>query len=69
MYDAYVINLPHQETYFGFDIFIESNPDQYLEGFFWSINKDDEEHDCGLDFDVKQALEAAFKAIEKQASL
>jgi hypothetical protein len=40
-----VINLPYDETYFGFDICIEPNPDQYREGFVWSISRDDEEYD------------------------
>lgn len=63
-----VINLPHEETYLGFDICIESNQDQYREGFYWSVSRDDEEHDCGLDFEAQQALEAAYKAIEKLIS-
>lgn len=62
------INLPHEETYLGFDIFIEANPDQYSEGFSWSISRDDEELDCGLDFEANQALEAAYKAIDKLMS-
>jgi hypothetical protein len=68
MNNVSVINLPHEETYLGFDICIEPNPDQYSEGFTWSISKDDEEYDCGLDFEVQQALEAAYKAIEKLTS-
>jgi hypothetical protein len=63
-----VINNPHEETYLGFDICIESNPDQYREGFTWSISRDDEEYDCGIDFEAQQALEAAYKAIEKLIS-
>lgn len=63
-----VIDLPHEETHLGFDICIESNPDQYREGFYWSISRDDEEHDCGLDFEAQQALEAAYKAIDKLTS-
>jgi hypothetical protein len=63
-----VINLPYDETYFGFDICIEPNPDQYREGFVWSISRDDEEYDCGLDFEVQQALEASYKAIDKLTS-
>ncbi|AZG74509.1 hypothetical protein [Shewanella livingstonensis] len=62
------MNLPHEETYLGFDIFIESNPDQYREGFSWSISRGDDELDCGLDFEVNQALEAAYKAIDKLMS-
>lgn len=63
-----MVNLPHEETYLGFEIYIEANPDQYQEGFTWSISKNDEEYDCGLDFEVQQALEAAYKAIEKLIS-
>jgi hypothetical protein len=63
-----VINLLYEETYLGFDIYIETNPDEYREGFCWSISRNDEEHDCGLGFEVQQALEAAYKAIEKLTS-
>jgi hypothetical protein len=62
------INLPHEETYLGFNIYIEPNQDQCREGFYWSISRGDEEYDCGLDFEVLQALEAAYKAIEKLTS-
>jgi hypothetical protein len=68
MNNVSVINLPHEETYLGFEIYIETNPDQYREGFAWSISKDDEEYDCGLDFKVQQALVAAYKAIDKLTS-
>lgn len=68
MNNKVMVNLPYEETYFGFDIYIETNPDQYREGFCWSISRNDEEHDCGLDFEVQQALEAAYKAIEKLTS-
>ncbi|PMG51367.1 hypothetical protein [Shewanella sp. 10N.286.52.B9] len=62
------LNLPYEETYLGFDIYIETNPDEYREGFCWSISRNDEEHDYGLDFEAQQALEAAYKAIEKLTS-
>ena len=68
MNNTVMVNLPYEETYLGFDIYIETNPDQYREGFCWSISQNDEEHDCGLDFEVPQALEAAYKAIEKLTS-
>jgi hypothetical protein len=68
MNNTLMVNLPYEETYLEFDIYIETNPDQYSEGLTWSISRDDEELDCGLDFEANQALEAAYKAIEKLIS-
>jgi hypothetical protein len=40
----------------GFDIYIEPNPDQYRDGYIWSVSKDDEELNSGLVFTVDDAL-------------
>jgi hypothetical protein len=40
----------------GFDIYIEPNPDQYRDGYIWSVSKDDEELKTGLVFTIDDAL-------------
>jgi hypothetical protein len=47
----------------GFDIYIEPNPDQYRDGYIWSVSKDDEELNSGLVFTVDDALEEIFNNI------
>lgn len=45
-----------EDTINDFDIYIEPNPDQYNEGYIWSVSKNNEELDTGLVFTVKDAL-------------
>jgi hypothetical protein len=52
-----------EETIDGFDIYIEPNPDQYRDGYIWSVSKDDEELNSGLVFTVDDALEEIFNNI------
>lgn len=59
------LNLPYEDSYLGFSIYIELNPDQYQEGFSWSICKDNEELDSGIDFDERLALKEAQNAVDR----
>ena len=45
-----------EETIDGFDIYIEPNPDQYNEGYVWSVSKNNEELNSGLVFTVDDAF-------------
>ncbi len=45
-----------EDTINDFDIYIEPNPDQYNEGYVWSVSKNNEELDCGLVFTVDDGL-------------
>jgi hypothetical protein len=54
-----------EETINGFEVYIEPNPDQYNEGYVWSVSKDGEELDTGLVF----SMEDAFKTIHQTISL
>lgn len=49
----------HEESYRGFTIFIEPNPDRNRGGFQWSVCKDNVEHDCGLELSIAVALSTA----------
>jgi hypothetical protein len=40
----------------GFDIYTEPNPDQYSEGYVWSVSKNNEELDTGLVFTIDDAV-------------
>jgi hypothetical protein len=62
------ISLPFEEEYQGFEIYVEENPDHYNEGYNWSISKNDECLDSGLEFDIQMAIEAARKAVAVLAS-
>jgi hypothetical protein len=57
------IALPFEEEYQGFEIYVETNPDLYSEGFIWTISKSDECLDQGLEFAIQMAIDAARKAI------
>jgi len=57
------IALPFEEEYQGFEIYVETNPDHYSEGFIWSISKSDEYLDQGLEFDIQMAIDAARDTI------
>jgi hypothetical protein len=52
-----------EETIDGFDIYIEPNPDQYRDGYIWSVSKDDEELNSGLVFTVDDAFNEATENI------
>lgn len=55
----------YEESLWGFDIFVEPNPDSWRDGFQWSVSQGHEELECGLEFSSGLALEAACKFIEK----
>jgi hypothetical protein len=40
----------YEDEFMGFEIHVESNPDRWHEGFVWSVCKDREEIDSGLEF-------------------
>jgi hypothetical protein len=54
-----------EETINGFEVYIEPNPDQYNEGYVWSVSKNEQELDTGLAF----SMEDAFKIINQTISL
>jgi len=58
------IALPFEEEYQGFEIYIEQNPDNYSEGFCWSISRNDECLNEGIEFDIQSAINMARKAID-----
>jgi hypothetical protein len=55
--------LPFEEEYQGFEIYVEENPDHYNEGYVWSVSKNDECLDEGIEFDIQMAIDAARKAM------
>lgn len=55
----------HEETYLGYEIYVEVNRDPYRGGFEWSVCKDGVEIEVGLDFSIDAALNAARKAIDQ----
>ncbi len=54
----------YEEVIDGYEIYIESNPDQWRGGVIWSVCKGDAELDCGLEFCVADALVASHQLIE-----
>jgi hypothetical protein len=56
------ITVPFEEECQGFEIYVEENPDHYNEGYNWSISKNDECIDEGVEFDIQMAIDAARKA-------
>jgi hypothetical protein len=50
-----------EETINGFEVYIEPNPDQYNEGYVWSVSKDGEELDTGLVFSIDEAKNKLFE--------
>ncbi|QFU21272.1 hypothetical protein FM038_003335 [Shewanella eurypsychrophilus] len=62
------IALPFEEDYQEFEIYVETNPDSYNEGFSWSISKNHECLDSGLEFDIQMAIDAAHKAVTALAN-
>ena len=52
-----------EDTIGGFDIYIGPNPDQYNEGYLWSVSENNEELDSGLVFTVDDGLEEIHKFI------
>ena len=56
-------SLPFEDEYKGYEIYVEPNPDQHNDGFSWSISKNDECLDSGLEFDIKMAIDTAHDAI------
>ncbi|MCT8985290.1 hypothetical protein [Shewanella phaeophyticola] len=57
------ITIPFEEEYQGFEIYVEENPDHYNEGYSWSVSKNDECIDEGIEFDIKMAIDAARDTI------
>lgn len=53
-----------EEEYKTYTIHIEKNPDQWRGGFIWSVCKEDEELETGLDFTVETAREEAQRSID-----
>jgi len=53
-----------EEPYAGHMIFIEPNRDIYRGGFEWSVCRDDNELQCGLEFSVEEALKASRKFVD-----
>jgi hypothetical protein len=53
----------YEEEFMGIEIYIEPNPDRWHEGFVWSVCKDREEIDSGLEFGFDDALEVARNLI------
>lgn len=58
------ITLPYEEEYQGFEIYVELNPDRYNEGYIWSISKNDERLNEGLEFDIQLAIDLARKTAD-----
>jgi hypothetical protein len=54
----------HEETYNGYDIFVDENRDHNRGGYEWSVCKDETEWDSGLEFIAKSAIESAHKAVD-----
>ena len=61
-------SLPFEDEYKGYEIYIEPNVDQHNEGFSWSISKNDECLDSGLEFDIKMVIDSARKAADNYES-
>jgi hypothetical protein len=61
-------SLPFEDEYKGYEIYVEPNPDQHNEGFSWSISKNDECLDSGLEFEIKMAIDSARKAADNYES-
>lgn len=55
------IQLPYEEEVNGCTIFIDVNPDRWRGGFVWSVSEDGIELDFGLEFSLKDALQAASR--------
>ncbi len=58
----------YEESYRGYEIYVEPNRDPYREGFEWSVCKDETEHDSGLSFSIEDAVSAARQAVDKLAA-
>lgn len=54
-----------EDSFCGFDIFVEPNPDSWRGGFQWNVCRDNEELECGLEFSGSLALDVARRCIEK----
>lgn len=52
-----------EESFQGYEIFIEDNPDKYRGGFMWSISTDDDMWDSGLAFTIEDAMTEAKAAV------
>jgi hypothetical protein len=55
----------YEENLYGFDIFVEPNPDNWRGGFQWTVSQDNEELECGLEFSSSLAMDVARRCIEK----
>lgn len=58
----------HEESFKGYEIFVEENPDKYTGGYTWSISQDDKELDTGLSFDLDSAVSDAQVRINELIS-
>ena len=59
------INNTYEEIYREHEIYIEPNRDSYLEGFEWSVCKDEIELATGLAFSIADSLEEARKTVDR----
>ncbi|WP_348943612.1 hypothetical protein ABHF33_08775 [Chitinibacter sp. FCG-7] len=57
----------HEESYRGYSIFIEENPDQYREGYLYCISVSSAIIEDGLEFDFECAVKAARTFIDQQS--
>lgn len=64
IYPADSASNSYEEEYFGYEIYVEKNRDQYRGGFEWSVCKDESELDVGLAFSVNDALTEARKFVD-----
>lgn len=55
----------HEEVYLGYQLFVNECADTHLDGYSWSVSKDDIEFDCGMDFTMDDAVKSAKSSIEK----
>lgn len=55
----------YEENLCGFDIFVELNPDNWRGGFQWSVSKNNEELECGLEFSSSLAMDVARRCIDE----
>lgn len=59
----------NDEKYKNYDIYIEPNPDQWNEGFLWSVCRDGGILDDGLEFSAEEALVSARKGVDSLISM
>ncbi len=53
----------YEETYKGYEIYIDRNRDSNRGGFEWTVCKDESEYENGLSFTAQGSLDEAFEVI------